>query len=90
MQARGTFQPADRFDGHDTRDCVLTGAIEGLEEVDRGADVLDRSLSIGSIDHRVDRGGGLARRCFEESEAGPAFDFGSRRQNVPQRGRGSS
>ena len=55
MQARGTFQSADRFDGRDTRDCVLTGAIEGLEEVDRGADVLDRSLSIGSIDQRVDR-----------------------------------
>jgi len=46
MQARGTFQSVDRFDGRATRDCVLTGAVEHLEEVDHGAEVsIEVSLS---------------------------------------------
>jgi len=46
MQARGTFQSVDRFDGRATQDCVLTGEIEHLEEVDHGADVsIEVSLS---------------------------------------------
>ncbi|HVP00241.1 MAG TPA: GNA1162 family protein [Bryobacteraceae bacterium] len=39
LRARGIFQSVDVFDGHGSIDCVLTGTLDHLEEVDRGNDV---------------------------------------------------
>jgi hypothetical protein len=44
LQATGVFQSVGLFDGHTTPECTTTGAIEHLEEVDRG-----KSLSIDVI-----------------------------------------
>src|SRR5579864_1275312 len=39
MQARGLFQSVDVFDGRGTPECLITGTLEHLEEVDEGANV---------------------------------------------------
>jgi len=39
MQSRGIFQAVDLFNGRETPECLLTGAIDHLEEVDEGATV---------------------------------------------------
>lgn len=37
MQSRGVFQSVYRFDGRGSPDCLLTGSIDHLEEVDQGS-----------------------------------------------------
>jgi ABC-type uncharacterized transport system auxiliary subunit len=44
MQARGLFRSVDVFDGRGSADCLMTGAIDHLEEVDDGANV---SIEVG-------------------------------------------
>src|SRR5271170_1016403 len=39
MQARGVFQSVDLFDGRGTPECLLTGTLDQLEEVDEGSNV---------------------------------------------------
>jgi ABC-type uncharacterized transport system auxiliary subunit len=39
MRARGIFQSVDVFDGRTSSECLLTGTVEHLEEVDRGTNV---------------------------------------------------
>ena len=39
IQASGLFQSVDLFDGHESATCLLTGTLDDLEEVDRGATV---------------------------------------------------
>jgi len=39
MQARGIFQSVDMFDGHGSPECVMTGTLDHLEEVDDGTHV---------------------------------------------------
>jgi uncharacterized lipoprotein YmbA len=39
IHARGIFQSVDVFDGRGTPDCLVTGTLEHLEEVDEGRDV---------------------------------------------------
>jgi hypothetical protein len=48
LQATGVFQSVGLFDGHSAPECIMTGTIEHLEEVDRGKGV--------SIDVRVSAG----------------------------------
>ncbi len=44
MQARGLFQSVDVFDGRESPECLVTGTLEHLEEVDQGANV---SIEVG-------------------------------------------
>ena len=44
LQARGMFQSVDSFDGRGSPDCLLTGTLDHLEEVDDGASV---SIEVG-------------------------------------------
>ena len=44
LQARGMFQSVDSFDGRESPDCLLTGTLDHLEEVDDGASV---SIEVG-------------------------------------------
>ena len=44
LQARGMFQSVEQFDGRGSPDCLLTGTLDHLEEVDDGASV---SIEIG-------------------------------------------
>src|ERR1700692_1019750 len=37
MQTRGPFQWVDMFDGHGSPECLLTGTLDHLEEVDHGS-----------------------------------------------------
>jgi uncharacterized lipoprotein YmbA len=39
MQARGIFQSVDVFDGRGSPECVVTGTLDHLEEVDQGTNV---------------------------------------------------
>jgi len=39
MQTRGLFQSVDMFDGHGSPECLVTGTLDHLEEVDHGSDV---------------------------------------------------
>ena len=39
IQASGLFQSVDLLDGHESATCLLTGTLDHLEEVDRGATV---------------------------------------------------
>ena len=39
LQARGLFRSVDMFDGRGSPDCLMTGAIDHLEEVDQGPQV---------------------------------------------------
>jgi hypothetical protein len=49
MQARRLFRSVDVFDGRGSPDCLMTGAIDNLEEVDRGPDV---SIEVALSDRR--------------------------------------
>jgi hypothetical protein len=54
MQARGLFQSVDVFDGHGSPECLVTGTLEHLEEVDQGANVsIEVSLSAQLLDLRT-------------------------------------
>src|ERR1700722_9082137 len=54
LQATGMFQSVGLFDGHTTPECVITGTIEHLEEVDSGKRVsIDVRVSAGLIDFRT-------------------------------------
>jgi len=39
LQGRGLFRSVDLFDGRGSPECLLTGTVDHLEEVDRGANV---------------------------------------------------
>jgi uncharacterized lipoprotein YmbA len=39
MQTRGLFQSVDLFDGRGSPECLVTGSLDHLEEVDHGVDV---------------------------------------------------
>ena len=46
MRARGLFQSVDMFDGRGSPECLLTGTLDHLEEVDQGSHVsIEVSLS---------------------------------------------
>src|SRR5260370_36704154 len=46
MQARGLFQSVDVFDGRQSPECLVTGTLDHLEEVDQGGAVsIEVSLS---------------------------------------------
>ena len=54
LQVRGVFQSVDRFDGHGSTECLVTGTIDHLEEVDEGNNVsIELSLSARLIDLRT-------------------------------------
>ncbi len=54
MQARGIFQSVDVFDGRGSPECLLTGTLDHLEEVDQGATVsIEISLSARLINVRT-------------------------------------
>jgi ABC-type uncharacterized transport system auxiliary subunit len=54
MQARGLFQSVDVFDGRGTPECLVTGNLDHLEEVDDGASVsIEVSLSAQLINLRT-------------------------------------
>lgn len=54
MRSRGVFRSVDRFDGRGTPDCLLTGSIDHLEEVDHGSQVsVEVGLSAQLIDLRT-------------------------------------
>jgi ABC-type uncharacterized transport system auxiliary subunit len=54
LQATGAFQSVGLFDGHSAPDCIITGTIEHLEEVDRGKSVsIDVRVSAGLIDFQT-------------------------------------
>jgi ABC-type uncharacterized transport system auxiliary subunit len=44
MQSRGIFRSVDLFDGRGMPDCLMTGAIDHLEEIDEGTNV---SVEVG-------------------------------------------
>jgi ABC-type uncharacterized transport system auxiliary subunit len=53
MQLSGVFRSVDLFDGRGTPECLLTGTIDHLEEVDEGAKVsIEVSLSARLINLR--------------------------------------
>ncbi len=51
MQARGVFQSVDLFDGRGSPECLLTGSLDHLEEVDHGAEV---SIEVGVSARLID------------------------------------
>ena len=54
MQARGIFQSVDVFDGRGTPECLVTGTLEHLEEVDQGSNVsIEVSMSARLINLRT-------------------------------------
>jgi ABC-type uncharacterized transport system auxiliary subunit len=54
LQATGVFQSVGLFDGHSAPECLITGTIEHLEEVDRGKSVsTDVRVSAGLIDFQT-------------------------------------
>jgi len=54
MQSSGAFRSVDLFDGRGTPECLLTGTIDHLEEVDEGAKVsIEVSLSARLINLRT-------------------------------------
>jgi ABC-type uncharacterized transport system auxiliary subunit len=54
LQVRGVFQSVDRFDGHGSAECLITGTIDHLEEIDEGNNVsIEVSLSARLIDSRT-------------------------------------
>jgi hypothetical protein len=51
LQATGLFQSVGLFDGHTVPECIITGTIEHLEEVDREKSVsIDVRVSAGLMD----------------------------------------
>jgi ABC-type uncharacterized transport system auxiliary subunit len=54
MQAQGLFRSVDLFDGRGSPDCLMTGAIDHLEEVDQGPQVsIEVALSARLINLRT-------------------------------------
>jgi ABC-type uncharacterized transport system auxiliary subunit len=54
MRARGIFQSVDMLDGRASSECLLTGTVEHLEEVDRGTNVsIEVTLSARLINLRT-------------------------------------
>jgi uncharacterized lipoprotein YmbA len=54
MQSSGVFRSVDLFDGRGTPECLLTGTIDHLEEVDEGAKVsIEVSLSARLVNVRT-------------------------------------
>jgi ABC-type uncharacterized transport system auxiliary subunit len=54
MQARGLFRSVDVFDGRGSPECLVTGTLDHLEEVDEGANVsVEVSLSAKLLDLRT-------------------------------------
>ena len=54
MRARGIFQSVDVFDGRASSECLLTGTVDHLEEVDRGTSVsIEVTLSARLINLRT-------------------------------------
>jgi ABC-type uncharacterized transport system auxiliary subunit len=54
MQARGLFQSVDVFDGRGSPECLVTGTLDHLEEVDEGAKVsIEVSLSAKLLNLRT-------------------------------------
>ena len=54
MQSSGVFKSVDLFDGRGTPECLLTGTIDHLEEVDEGAKIsIEVSLSARLINLRT-------------------------------------
>jgi ABC-type uncharacterized transport system auxiliary subunit len=54
MQARGLFQSVELFDGRGTTECLMTGMIDHLEEIDEGSNVsVQVSLSARLINLRT-------------------------------------
>ena len=54
LQAAGVFQSVGLFDGHSAPECLITGTIEHLEEIDRGKSVsIDVRVSAGLIDFQT-------------------------------------
>jgi hypothetical protein len=54
MQSSGVFRSVDSFDGHGSQECLLTGAINHLEEVDHGTDVsVEVGLSARLVDYKT-------------------------------------
>jgi len=54
LQATGVFHSVGLFDGHGAPECIMTGTIEHLEEVDRGKSVsIDVKVSAGLIDFQT-------------------------------------
>lgn len=53
-QARRIFQTVDLFDGRGTPDCLITGTLDHLEEVDQGSSVsIEVALSARLVDYRT-------------------------------------
>lgn len=51
VRARGLFRSVDVFDGHGSPECLLTGTLNHLEEIDHGADVsTEVSISARLVD----------------------------------------
>jgi hypothetical protein len=54
LQVTGVFEWVGLLDGHTAPDCIVTGTIEHLEEVDRGKSVsISVRVSAGLIDFRA-------------------------------------
>jgi len=54
IRARGMFQSVDLFDGRASSECLLTGTVEHLEEVDRGTNVsIEVTLSARLVNLRT-------------------------------------
>jgi len=54
IQSRGIFQSVDLFDGRGTPECLVTGTIDHLEEVDQGTNIsIEISLSARLINLRT-------------------------------------
>ena len=54
LRARGIFQSVDVFDGRASAECLLTGTVEHLEEIDRGTNVsIEVTLSARLINLRT-------------------------------------
>jgi uncharacterized lipoprotein YmbA len=54
VRARGIFESVDVFDGRGTPECLITGSLDHLEEVDRGSNVsIEVSVSARLVDLRT-------------------------------------
>jgi uncharacterized lipoprotein YmbA len=54
VRARGIFESVDAFDGRGTPECLITGSLDHLEEVDRGSNVsIEVSVSARLVDLRT-------------------------------------
>jgi uncharacterized lipoprotein YmbA len=54
VRARGFFESVDVFDGRGTPECLITGILDHLEEVDRGSNVsIEVSVSARLVDLRT-------------------------------------